>query len=96
MQEQLTLNIQEIQVGAIVRNLMATNGNPLQFFIYQYEKDGVANGLGLYEDELIMMQCFVKNIDGINLLEVVGHSKSENYQADLSEVKTHYFKERVK
>lgn len=86
MAEQLTLNIQEIEAGAIVRNRIATNYNPFRFFIYIDEADGVVSGLGLYDGKLIDMQCFSRDPEGIDMLAVVGHSEHENnYKRDLSE-----------
>lgn len=72
MEEQLTLDIQEIEEGSIVRNRNATKGNPFRFFIYQNKADGVVNGWGLFEEELIEMQCFSKDPDGRIMIEKKG------------------------
>lgn len=86
MEEQLTLNIQEIETGSIVRNRMATKYNPFRFFIYIEEADGFVSGLGLYDDNLIEMQCFARDPEGRDMLEAVGHSETErNYKRDLEE-----------
>lgn len=88
MEEQLTLNILEIEEGAIVRNRNAKKYNPFRFFIYQSEADGVVNGLGLFKEDLIEMQCRSRDPDGRDMIEVLGQSEyKENYKRDLKEWK---------